>query len=228
MFVARSSNNGEIVLCGYCVVLSIMAGFTRLRKNRGTLFWNGKEKKAKHLIGEIGMVMQEQDEFFLGRNVLEELILWREEKTPDDVRKVMATVGLSNVSLMKDPLELSGGQKKRLALASQLMRDPLPKLFLLDEPFAGVDGESQKELVGVISKLKKQFGVAIVTHEPGDLLLLADRVVQIADKRAIEVPRQVITRAIQRRKRPESKSDDVHPDSRVPHDPYTSKVSKVS
>ena len=167
------------------VALTIMA--RPLRAEEGLIFWEGQEMKTSKLTAKIGVVMQNQDKFFSGRTVLQELILWR-GKTPDDVRRVMKMVGLLDVPLLEEPTELSDGQKKRLAMASQLMRDPLPKLFLLDEPFGGVHRASREQILRLSSKTKNLFSVVIVTHEPGNLVEYADRLVQIAQREAIEVP----------------------------------------
>ena len=175
-----------------------MAGLTKA--SEGYITWKGVEQRPRELTNKIGVVMQDPEPYFLGKTVLDELIMWRDDKTPDDVRRVMSMVGLNHVSLLKPPSKLSGGQKKRLALASQLMRDPLPELFVMDEPFAGVDAIAQKQLVEVIGSLKKRFAIVIVTHEPGELLDLANRIVHIAKKTAIEVPRDVIERAKRVRK----------------------------
>jgi energy-coupling factor transport system ATP-binding protein len=175
------------------IVLSIMIGFTK--PNSGRILWKGEKIKIGKLKSNIGMVMQRPSDFFLGETVLEELVLGRDEATPEDVRAVLTSVGLHDISLLTDPRKLSGGQMKRLAVASQLMRRPVPELFLMDEPMAGVDQSARREMANLLSKLRKQFAVVIVSHEPGELLDHVDRVVQLAQGRLREVDRSVIESA---------------------------------
>lgn len=180
---------------------------------RGTFYWNGKKTKQKHLVSNIGVVMQSPGDYFFLPTVLEELVMGRSSRTPDDVRRVMHAVGLSNLSLMANPRALSGGQTRRLALASQMMREPLPALFMLDEPLVGVDWTGREELVALLGRLKKEFAMVIVSHEPAELLPHADRVVQVARGRMHEVSREVIDRALrltaERRKAEEAEETDL-------------------
>lgn len=180
---------------------------------RGTFYWNGKKTKQKHLVSNIGVVMQSPGDYFFLPTVLEELVMGRSSRTPDDVRRVMHAVGLSNLSLMANPRALSGGQTRRLALASQMMREPLPALFMLDEPLVGVDWTGREELVALLGRLKKEFAMVIVSHEPAELLPHADRVVQVARGRMHEVPREVIDHALrltaERRKAEEAEETDL-------------------
>ncbi len=163
---------------------------------RGKLFWKGKEAKRKHLIQKIGVVMQSPGDYFFLPTVLEELVMNRPSRTPDDVRHIMHATGLSNVSLLANPRSLSGGQTRRLALASQMMREPLPELFVLDEPLVGVDWTGRDELIELLGSLKSKFAMVIISHEPAELLPFADRVVQVARGRMHEVKREVIDKAL--------------------------------
>lgn len=163
---------------------------------RGSFYWKGQKIKQRKLIDNIGVVMQSPGDYFFLPTVLEELVMARSSRTPDDVRRVMHAVGLSNLSLLANPRNLSGGQTRRLALASQMMREPLPELFMLDEPLVGVDWTGREELIALLGTLKTQFAMVIVSHEPAELLPHADRVVQMARGRAHEVPREVIDKAL--------------------------------
>jgi energy-coupling factor transport system ATP-binding protein len=176
-----------------CAVLSLIIGF--LTPEGGQILWDGARIKRGALKKNIAMVMQRPKDFFLGSTVLEELVLGHQHATPDDVRDVLFGVGLSHISLLTPPHELSGGQIKRLAVAGQLMREPRPRLFLLDEPMAGVDPAARRELAALLSDLTSDFALVIVSHEPAELLEYADRVVQLAHGQLIEVASDVINRA---------------------------------
>jgi energy-coupling factor transport system ATP-binding protein len=179
----------------YCLhlVLSIMIGFTR--PDAGQIRWKGEKIPRGKLKSKISMVMQRPSDFFFGKTVIEELVLGRTEATPNDVRDVLAEVGLNDISLLANPRNLSGGQMKRLAVASQLMRRPRSELMLMDEPMAGVDPTARREMAGLLGELKKDFAIVIVSHEPGELLEYADRVVQISGGRLREVDPAVIEAA---------------------------------
>jgi energy-coupling factor transport system ATP-binding protein len=173
-----------------------MIGF--LTAQGGRILWKGNKIRRGVLKTKIAMVMQRPRDYFLGSTVLQELVAGHNHATPDDVRDVLFGVGLANVSLLKRPEDLSGGQMKRLAVAAQLMREPRPELFLLDEPMAGVDPAARCELAMLLSDLTSDFALVIVSHEPAELLQYADRVVQLARGRLIEVAPDVIERARRR------------------------------
>ncbi|KAI0560538.1 P-loop containing nucleoside triphosphate hydrolase [Gracilaria domingensis] len=152
--------------------------------------------KPRKLLDNIGLVLQDPASYLFLPTVLDELIMGRPEKTPDDVRRVMAAVGLQNVSLLSNPRALSGGQVRRLALADQLMRDPTPALFALDEPLAGVDWTGRRQLADLLGSLKRKFAIVIISHEPGELLKYADRVIEVGRGGAYEIDRKIVKKAV--------------------------------
>lgn len=180
--------------------LNLMSGFVKpdggRGKNRAQILWNGERIRSGNLINKVGLVLQNPGDYLILPTVLEELIHGRPSKGPDDVRRIMAAMGMSNVSLLASPRSLSGGQVRRLAIASQLMRDPLPELFLLDEPLAGVDWAARRDLTTLLGSLKSQFAVVIVSHEPGELLQYADRVVEVRSGSIHDVDTSIVKRAI--------------------------------
>eukprot|EP00171_Calliarthron_tuberculosum_P017447 IDg17447t1 len=190
-FVVVTGQNGS----GKSTAMQLMAGLKTAES--GKIFWKGSEQKRRGaLVKNVGVVMQSPGDYFLLPTILQELVQFRPSRTPDDVRRVMKWVGLPNVSLLTNPRKLSGGQTRRLALASQLMREPVPELFVLDEPLVGVDWAGREELVDVLGQLKSQFAVVVVSHEPAELLHFADRVLQVARGRMHEVERSIIDNAI--------------------------------
>lgn len=173
-----------------------MTGLTSVDRGNGELFWQGRLTKPARMLNHVGVVMQNPGQYFLCPTVLEELTMGRPTKTPQDVRLVLAAVGLLDVSLKAPPRSLSGGQIRRLALASQLMRDPLPSLFVLDEPLAGVDWTARRDIINFLGSLKSQFAIIIVSHEPGDLLEYADRVVEISREGMHDLDNDIIRKAV--------------------------------
>lgn len=97
---------------------------------------------------------------------------------------VLAEVGLSH-RIDAWPLTLSGGEAQRTALARALVRNP--KLLLLDEPFASLDALTRLRMQRLVAALweKRRPAVLLVTHDVDEALLLADRVLILADGRIL-------------------------------------------
>jgi ABC-2 type transport system ATP-binding protein len=97
-------------------------------------------------------------------------------RTPrhDEVRRVLDLVDLGDVST-KRISALSGGQRRRLALAQALLGEP--ELLLLDEPTTGVDPEQRVTLREVLSRAGERSTVVLSTHQTEDVAALCDRVV---------------------------------------------------
>ena len=94
-------------------------------------------------------------------------------------------VGLGRMA-QRRPARLSGGQAQRVALARALALEP--KLLLLDEPLAALDARTRLETrAGLHRRLSEHEGAAVlVTHDPVDALMLADRLVVVEDGRAVQ------------------------------------------
>ncbi len=92
------------------------------------------------------------------------------------VRRAAEFCGLSDASLQKSPFELSGGQKRRVAIAGVLAMEP--KLLVLDEPAAGLDPEGRDTILGQIKAWHKETGstTILVSHSMEDIAKYADRV----------------------------------------------------
>lgn len=100
------------------------------------------------------------------------------DQLEERVREAMAVVGL-DYGQFKDrsPFELSGGQRRRAAIAGILAMDP--KYLILDEPTAGLDPKGREEVLGQIMDLHQRKGVAVilVSHSMEDIARLVDRIV---------------------------------------------------
>lgn len=85
------------------------------------------------------------------------------------------------------PEELSGGQKQRVAVARALVGNP--QVVLADEPTAALDGETSRQVVGLLRRLAEARGttVLMVTHDHR-VLDVADRVIQLEDGRVVDAP----------------------------------------
>ena len=108
---------------------------------------------------------------------------WGEPEERDArVTEVLSMVGLGNIEHRK-PSELSGGMRKRVALARSIAVNP--RVLLYDEPTTGLDPISIRRINGVIMSLQKQLGVTsiVVTHEMPSVFTIADRLAMVRDRK---------------------------------------------
>jgi ABC-2 type transport system ATP-binding protein len=112
--------------------------------------------------------------------ILKELTVRRERH--DEVRRVLALVGLDDV-MHRRIKALSGGMRRRLALAQALLGDP--RLVILDEPTAGLDPEQRLRFRELISRLAEDRSVLISTHQTEDVAALCRHVVVLRAGEAV-------------------------------------------
>ncbi|CAN6460568.1 unnamed protein product [Victoria cruziana] len=131
---------------------------------------------------KVGIVFQFPERYFLTDKVLEEILFgWPRHSSDLSSREQLAlrlqavihAVGLSGIAMDEDPLSLSGGYKRRLALAVQLIR--MPDLLLLDEPLAGLDWRARADVVKLLKNLKNQLTLLVVSHDLKELAPLVDK-----------------------------------------------------
>jgi energy-coupling factor transport system ATP-binding protein len=93
------------------------------------------------------------------------------------VRDAANIVGLAPETLEKSPFELSGGQKRRVALAGVFAMEP--QVLVLDEPMAGLDPAGREDVFAFIKEYQRQHGITVifVTHSMEDAAKMADRII---------------------------------------------------
>lgn len=121
-----------------------------------------------------------------------------EEEIPSIVRESIELLGLDYDAVAeKSPFELSGGQKRRVAIAGVLAMKP--KVLILDEPTAGLDPASKRDMLEVIKRLRQERNliVVFVSHNMKDIAELSDRIIVMNGGKLVMngSPKEVFARA---------------------------------
>ncbi len=142
-----------------------------------------KIKDVKALRKEVGLVFQ-FPEYQLFEETIEKDIAFgpknfgvEEEKANELVKKILPMVGLDESYLQRSPFELSGGQKRRVAIAGILVLDP--KVLVLDEPTAGLDPQGAKEMMSLFMDLNRTHNktILLVSHDMEHVMRYCDHVI---------------------------------------------------
>ena len=151
-----------------------------------------EKKGLKQLRFDVGMVFQYPEYQLFEDTVAKDIAFgpknMKLEKDEIDrrVRKSLELVGLPYDDFAeRSPFELSGGEKRRVAIAGVIAMEP--KILVLDEPFAGLDPEGVREITDLVLKLKQEVCPTIitVTHDMDSASTLADRIVALCDGKIV-------------------------------------------
>ncbi|WP_346670635.1 energy-coupling factor transporter ATPase [Faecalicoccus acidiformans] len=151
-----------------------------------------KIKDIKQLRKEVGLVFQ-FPEYQLFEETIEKDIAFgpknfgiEEEKANELARKILPMVGLDESYLQRSPFELSGGQKRRVAIAGILVLDP--QVLVLDEPTAGLDPQGAKEMMTLFMDLNKKQGktILLVSHDMEHVMRYCDHVIVLNDGKVLQ------------------------------------------
>ena len=116
-----------------------------------------------------------------------------EEESEKNAREALELVGFPEKYYKQSPFELSGGQKRRVAIAGVLAMKP--KELILDEPTAGLDPKGRDEILDQIAKLHKETGmtVVLVSHSMEDVARYVDRIIVMnkGEKMLDSTPKEV-------------------------------------
>ena len=151
----------------------------KVQVNDFTIEATNVPKGLKQLKKMAGLVFQ-FPEYQLFEDTIEKDIIFGpknfgidEQQAKEAARKVIKAVGLDESYLQKSPFDLSGGQKRRVAIAGILVMDP--DVLVLDEPTAGLDPQGAKEMMDLFKTLNNQGKtVVIVTHDMNHVLNYCD------------------------------------------------------
>ena len=167
---------------------TLIQHFNGLEKaTSGTIYFDGqdiydKDFNMKSLRSRVGLVFQYPEHQLFETTVLEDVKFGPKNlglsKVEVDLRafEAIKQVGLSEKCYDDSPFELSGGQKRRVAIAGVLAMKP--EILILDEPTAGLDPRGRDEILDQIAKLHKEgLTVILVSHSMEDVAKYADRII---------------------------------------------------
>ncbi len=167
-----------------------------IKPDQGEILLNGNNiwadpKKIRDIRFKVGLVMQ-YPEYQLFADTVEDDIAFgpknmgiEGEKLNETVESAAFFAGISKDILKKSPFELSGGQKRRVALAGIIAMSP--EILVLDEPAAGLDPAGRRDILGgikVFSKIKNTT-VIIVSHSMEDMAMYCDDIIVMAKSKVI-------------------------------------------
>lgn len=198
--VSLSLGKGEIVgLAGHTgsgksTMIQLLNGL--LKPTRGTVTFEGKDIHVKgysrnNLRGKVGMVFQYPEHQMICDTVWEDVAFGPKRQGLSEVecqtriQEALEFVGLPEKYYEANPLQLSGGQKRRVAIAGVLAMQP--EYIILDEPAAGLDAEGKREIFDRIRRMSREqgIGVLLVSHSMEDLAEYADRMIVLDDGKKI-------------------------------------------
>ena len=156
--------------------------------------------KLKDLRSKVGLVFQYPEYQLFEADMFTDVCfgpknlgLSQEERWKNVRRHALKLVGMDEKFYKQSPFELSGGQKRRVAIAGVLaMR---PEMMILDEPTAGLDPQGRDEILGQIERLNREHGLTIlvVSHSMEDMARYVDRIMVMNDgvKMFDDTPKEV-------------------------------------
>ena len=148
---------------------------------------NHDKKQLKRIRQKVGLVFQYPENQLFDETVYKDIafgpknIGLTEEEIHKRVHMAISQVRLSEELLSKSPFELSGGQKRRAAIAGVLAMNP--HILILDEPTAGLDPGGRDEILSQLAQLHKdnKQTLLIVSHSMEDIAKLTDRIIVMAE-----------------------------------------------
>ena len=184
--VSFSLEKGSVTLIagrngsGKTMLLKCLKGLEK--ETKGSIILEGKElKRRKDRLSSIALVFQDASLEIVGSTVEKDIRfgLENQKKSPEEIERITEEIlSRFNIAHLRksSPRYLSGGEKRKVAIASVVAMEP--KLVLLDEPLANLDYPSTKLVLETIKYLKSEgVTVVIVSHEAEKLLALTDRTI---------------------------------------------------
>lgn len=184
-FVALIGHTGS----GKSTLIQTLNGL--VKPTSGVVYYNGKNihdkgNSLKKLRSKVGLVFQYPEYQLFAETVIEDVkfgpknIGMSPEEINDAANEALKMTGVSDNLYEASPLELSGGEKRRVAIAGVLAMKP--EVLILDEPTAGLDPAGRDEILGLISELHKNgLTIVLVSHSMSDVAEYADKIYVMDD-----------------------------------------------
>ena len=175
-----------------------------IKATSGNIYFNGEDIDAddfdkKRLRSKVGLVFQYPEHQLFETDVFSDVCYGPKNLglTQKEIQlrayEALKLVGIEDEYFYQSPFDLSGGQKRRVAIAGVLAMKP--EVLILDEPTAGLDPEGRDEILDQISKLKKETGITVilVSHSMEDVARYVERLIVLDHGHVIydDVPKAV-------------------------------------
>lgn len=159
-----------------------------MQATEGKILFSGQDIDAadfnkKMLRSKVGLVFQYPEHQLFETDVFKDVCFGpknlglTQSEIEDRAKKALQLVGLDESFYEKSPFDLSGGQKRRVAIAGVLAMQP--EVLILDEPTAGLDPKGRDEILDQIALLKKETGITVVlvSHSMDDVAKYVERII---------------------------------------------------
>ena len=175
-----------------------------LKATGGAVYYNGENiyqegYDMRMLRSKVGLVFQYPEHQLFEVDVFSDVCFGPKnlglstEEVEARAKQALTQVGLEESYYRKSPFELSGGQKRRVAIAGILAMHP--EVLILDEPTAGLDPKGRDEILDQVAYLQKERGITVilVSHSMEDVAKYVDRIIVINDGKAVfdDTPKKV-------------------------------------
>jgi len=165
-----------------------------LKPSSGTIFFNGedifeKSYSLKNLRAKVGLVFQYSEHQLFEASVIEDVKFGPKNIGMDKLKidlvsyEALKMVGISEDLIDSSPIELSGGEKRRVAIAGVLAMEP--EVLILDEPTAGLDPKGRDDILNLLKKInrEKNTTIILVSHSMENMAEYADKIIVMNEDR---------------------------------------------
>ncbi len=175
-----------------------------LKPTSGAIYYNGedihdKDYDKKNLRSKVGLVFQYPEHQLFEIDVFKDVCFGPknlglfQKETELRAYAALKQVGIEDEYFYQSPFDLSGGQKRRVAIAGVLAMKP--EILVLDEPTAGLDPRGRDEILDQIAKLKEETGITVilVSHSMEDVARYVERIIVMNQGSVLydDTPREV-------------------------------------
>ena len=179
-----------------------------LKPTSGKILYNGQDiygtkERTRDVRFKVGLVFQYPEYQLFEETVFKDIAFGpknmklTQSEIDERVHEAAGFVGLPEALLVKSPFELSGGEKRRVAIAGVIAM--LPEVLILDEPTAGLDPQGRDEIIGNIKQYQRSTDstIIMVTHSMEDIARTVDRLYVFNDGGVVMegTPAQVFSRS---------------------------------